>query len=326
MKVVIFMKKSINMAIILILVVLVTTLSGCKKKSPAITDPVKEPAGPTEDLGANEKDREKIMAEFNNALNGKELDKIVFFIDENIGKLSQIEGDKMISELEKILNQSLDVTTNKISQADTNGELMTIAGTELFYPEDKIKDIQNEKLRDEITKTINSKYKLINLEGSYYPIIDYEKIKQYNNYISDEMKEYIEIKAMDSNEPVAMDAGLRISYDDLADRIIKTEKYIEKYSQGQRYEEMLGNYKNKLALYLGGLDNTPIADFETKKIYDDVLESYNKTAKIKDSATAFVVNKYIDVIKENNNLINKDVEDKVVSLVNEALSSLEISK
>ena len=66
------------MAMNFILVVLVTTLQDAKKKSPA-TDPVKDPAGPTEDLETNEKDRgKKIMAEFNNALNGKELDKIVF--------------------------------------------------------------------------------------------------------------------------------------------------------------------------------------------------------------------------------------------------------
>lgn len=320
------MKKRINIAIILILIVLVATLSGCKKKPPQTVDPVKEPVDSTENLGEDEANREKIMAEFDTILNGKELGQIVSFIDENIGKLSQIEGDKMVSELERVLQDSIDSTTDKILQTDTNGELIGIAGTELFFPEDKIKDIQDEKLRDEITRVINNKYKLINLEGSYYPVVDYEKLKQYNSYISEEMKEYIVIKAMDSNEPMAIDAGLRISYDDLADRILQAEKYIEKYSQGQRYEEMLGNYKNKLAIYLGGLDNTPIADFTSKRIFDDVLESYKKVAKVKDSVTAFVVSKYIDAIEENDLIINKDVQDKIVSLVNEALSLLEVSK
>lgn len=320
------MKKRINIAIILIFVILVTTFSGCKKKSPVTTDIIKEPAGNSEDVGGDEKNREKVMAEFDNILKKGDLEEIIGFIDGNIGKLSQIEGDKMISDLERVLYRSLDTIVDKILQTDTKGELITIAGTELFFPEDKIKDIQDEKLRDEITKVINSKFKLINLEGNYYPIVDYEKIKQYNGYISDEMKEYIEIKAMDSNEPMAVDAGLRISYDDLADRIIRTEKYIGKYSQGQRYEEMLGNYKNKLAIYLGGLDNTPIADFTSKRIFDDVLESYKKVSKVKDSATAFVVSKYINVIEENDLIINKSVEDMVVSLVNEALSSLEASK
>ncbi|WP_353095749.1 hypothetical protein [Tissierella praeacuta] len=319
------MKKSINIAIIFILILSVVTLSSCKKKSP-ITEPPKEPVEPTENLGEDEKSREKIMADFDNVVDGKESEKIVSFIDENIGKLSQIEGDKMVSELETVLSKSLDSVTDTILKADTNGELIKIGGTEFFFPEDKVKDIKDENLRNEITKLINNKYKFVNLEGNYYPLVDYEKLKQYNNYVSDEMKEYIAIRAIDSNEPVAVDAGLRISYDELAARIIKIEKYVERYSQGQRHEEMLGSYKNKFAIYLEGLDNTPIADPETKKIYNEVLESYKKTAKVKDSTTAFVMSKYLNVIEENKLIINKNVEDKIVSFINEALDLLEVSK
>lgn len=307
-------------------IVLATTLSGCKKKDLGATDPVGGKSNGVEDTDNSEETREQIMAEFDTVLGKGDLEEVIGFIDTNIGRLSQIEGDKMVSELEDMLYKSLDSTTEKILKGDTNGELMKIAGTEFFFPEDKIKDIQDEKFRDEVTKIINSKYKLINLEGSYYPIPDYEKMKQYNSYISDEMKEYIEIKAMDSNEPVAVDGGLRITYDDLANRIVKIEKHIQKYSGGQRYEGMLGDYKNKLAIYLGGLDNTPIADFTSKKIFDDVLESYKKTSNTKDSSTAYVVQKYVSAIEENDLIINKTVEDKVVSLVNEALSLLEVSK
>lgn len=320
------MKKSINILLILITIALATTLSGCKKKGLGTEDPVGKPANGIEDTENTEKTREEIMNEFDSIVGKGQLEDIIKFIDENIGKLSQIEGDKMVSKLEDMLYKSLDATTDKIFEGDTDGELMKIAGTEFFFPEDKIKDIENEKFRQEVTSIVNSKYKLINLEGSYYPIPDYEKMKKYNSYISDEMKEYIEIKAMDSNEPVAVDGGLRITYEDLAERIVKTEKYIEKYSQGQRYEGMLGDYKNKLAIYLGGLDNTPIADYTSKRIFDDVLESYKKTSNIKDSSTAFVVQKYVAIIEENDLIINKTVEDKVVSLITEALSLLEVTK
>ena len=308
------MKKYKNMVIIFILILSVVTLSSCKKKDP-IKDLTKEPTESIENSGEDEKDREKIMEDFDSTLKNKDLNKIVSFIDENIGKLSQIEGDKMVSELENILSKSLDSMTDSILEIDTNGELIKIGGTEFFFPEDKIKDIQDENLRNLVTKLINNKYKLVNIEGNYYPLVDYEK-----------MKEYIAIKAMDSNEPVAIDAGLKISYDELASRIIQTEKYIQRYSQGQRHEEMLGSYKNKLVIYLGGLDNTPICDPQSKKIYDEVLESYRKTSKTKDSTTAFIINKYIGVIEENKLIVNKVVEDKIVSLVNEALALLEVSK
>lgn len=320
------MKKSIVIPIIFIMVVLSITLSGCKKKTDS-KEPVKDPIKSTEDAEKDVVNKDKIMKEFDNMIkNRNESDKIVAFIDENIGKLSQIEGDHMVSNLEGALHATLDLATDKLFELDIDGELMNIAGTEQFFPEDKVKDIQNEKLRDEVTRLFKSKYKLINLEGNYYPIVDYEKIKQYSNYISDEMEEYIDIKAMDSNEPVAVDAGLIISYDDLAARIIKTENYISKYSGGQRYEEMLGYYRDKLDMYLSGLPNTPIAEYETNKIYKDVFESYKKTSNVKDSVTAFIVTKYINLIEENELIINENVKDKVLSLVNEALSLLETSK
>ena len=43
------------------------------------------------------------------------------------------------------------------------------------------------------------------------------------------------------------------------------------------------------------------------------MESYGKTANIKDSSTAFVINKYIKIIDENKGIINKEVEDEVIS-------------
>jgi hypothetical protein len=309
------------------MLVLVIALSGCKKKNNDIEEPGKDSIQSKDDFGKDEVDVEEVMKKFNKLIkNGDEPSTIVQFINEHIKGLSQIEGERMVLDLETILQDSTDSLTDKLLEIDNNGELMIIGGTELFFPDNKVKDIQDDELRDYVTKLFASNYKLINLEGSFYPITDYEKMKQYNNYISDEMKDYIDIKAMDSDKPVAIDAGLVISYDELAERILKTENYIQKYSEGKRYEEMLGSYRSKLDIYLSGLDNTPIADYETKKIYKDVVDSYEKTINTKDSVTAFVVSKYMDTIKENKYIIDKNVTDNVLSLVNESLSLLESSK
>jgi len=321
------MKKSFNIIAILLLVVLIISLVACKKQKPVdVVKPNEKPVKPVENNVESEENREKIMKGFNNILSTKKPAEILDYINENISKLTTIEGDKMVLELQNLLENSLDSFTNKILSMDKDGELMNIAGLELFFPEESIKDIKDEKLREEIENLFNSKYKLINVEGQYYPIVDYEKFKQYNKYMSDEIKDYIKIKAKVSNDPMALDAGLRISYDELANRIVEVEKYIQKYSEGQKYEEMLGMYRDWLGFYIAGLPNTPIADFYTKKIFKDVMESYGKTANIKDSSTAFVINKYIKIIDENKGIINKVVEDEGLSLINEALSLLETSK
>lgn len=321
------MKKSISTPMILIMVILVIILSGCKKKKPGIQEPTKEPTESTGDLVEESINKEEIMKDFSNIVEGKSgPDKVVAFIDEQIKKFTDIEGDKMISELEKILENSLESITDNILNLDTEEELMSIAGNELFFPEDKVQDIKNDKLREEIIKVLDSKYKLISVEGNYYPIVDYEKLKEYNKYISPELKDYISIKSMDSNAPMAIDAGLYISYDELSQRILKTEDFIQKYSGGQRHEEMLKAYRNKLTIYLSGMDNTPIVNSETKKINDVVLESYKKTANTKDKVTGFIVRKYVKIIEKNNYIIDEKTKENILSLINESLSLLEETK
>lgn len=320
------MKRSKGIIWFLVVLVLILTLSGCKKKNQDIIDPVNNPAEDTEDIVNEDKTREEIMEEFIALINNKALDLVVDYVDRNIKNLSSIEGDKMVLNLQAKLEGSIDPLTEETSFKDFDGELMDLAGTELFFPKDKVKDIKDENLRKRIEKLFNNKYKLINMEGQFYPIVDYEAFKAYNPYVSDEIKDYIALRAEMSNEPMAIDGGLRLSYDGLADRIIKAESHIKKYSQGQKYEEVLGYYKNWLGLYLTGLPNTPIENHQTKKIYEDVLESYRKVSKVKDYSTSFVVKKYIDIIEKNNEIINQSIKDKGLELVEEAISLLKTSK
>lgn len=320
------MKRYFNRLGILVLIIIIFTV-GCKKNVDEITTPINNPIDNTGDV-ADKADPEKVMKEFENQLKSKDLNKVIDYINNNIEKLSTIEGDRMILELEELLEASLERLSSEILNLteDEYDELMELKGNELFFPKSKVKDISNEKVREKIDNLFNNYYKLINIEGMFEPIIDYEALKKYNNHISDEIKDYIKIKANNSNEPMAIDGALRISYEELGQRILEVEEYIKKYFEGQKYEEVLGLYRTWLGLYLNGLPNTPIEDFENKIIRKEVYDSFKKTAKVKDSATAFVVNKYLEIIDENRGIIDDSVRDQVLSLVNEALYLLEASK
>ncbi len=47
---------------------------------------------------------------------------------------------------------------------------------------------------------MDSGYKLIYEEGMFYPIIDYEFYKKYSNNVTDDIREYINVMAVESNE------------------------------------------------------------------------------------------------------------------------------
>lgn len=308
------MKKRLLIPILIL--ALLVLLNGCKKEEP-VEEPNPTPPPANEEVKEVEDDEKAvIMEEFTGIVEGNDPLLIKEYIDENIGKLSQLEGNLMIDSLEKSLVDNLDVAADRLSSLDEDMELMEIASDEFFFPVDKVSQIKNGDLKKEVSTLVDSNYKLINLEGSFYPIVDYEALQGYNNNVTDEWKEYLAVRAMDSNNPPFADGALRISFNDLANRIIKTENYLNKYLDSIRREEMKDSYHNKITIYLKGVDNTSIADSGTKEIYEDILDSYNSTSYQEGYITANILYRYVEAIKANNNII----DDKILQLADELIA------
>jgi len=72
----------------------------------------------------------------------------------------------------------------------------------------KVYEIEDEKVRELLSKTKNSGYRVETAEGMFFPVIDYEVYKKYSEYVTEDVKEYINIMAEESNNPPAKDAAL----------------------------------------------------------------------------------------------------------------------
>lgn len=251
---------------------------------------------------------------------------LVQFIDENIKNATEEEAAVMILILEEVQKEYIQEYTDEIFMEDNQMELLRLSGTELFFDEANIGQIENVKLKDIVERIFKGKYKLINMEGGFYPGIDYEKLKEYNRYLSDEIRGYIEIKALNSNKPAVLDAEITISFDELGERLIQTEKYIQKYPQGVKFEEVLRIYGDYLRLYLEGSDNSPIYEYETREIKKDILKSYKNMKGNNKLITAKIISKYIDIIEYNKNIIDENVLSRVPKLLSEAVATLESIK
>lgn len=320
------MKRTKYIIMTLVISILILSLMGCKKKDTDMEEQNINNEDNAEIESNVETGKEHMIAELEKLaelINNKLTDEAVEFVDRKIKDFTSIEGDEMVLKLQEMLEKN--IAKDNLFK-DYEGELMEIAGDKLFFPKEKVGDIKDEKLREAIENAYKNRYKLINMEGQFYPIVDYEQFKAYDNYVSSEVKDYIDIRATMSNEPMAMDGALTITYDQLGNRILKVEEYLKKYFQGKRYEEVLGFYEDWLWLYLNGAPNTPIADADTSTIYKDVFESYKKVANTADSTTAFVVNKYLNRIEGNKGIIDISILEDNGELVNEALSLLEASK
>ena len=323
------MKKTYISLLILGLIV-VLTLSACTKDvddSPIVKPPVVAPGENVEEPEDKDEDvvveDDTIIEEFKEVLDKEaEPEKIISYIDENLDKIDEFQGDIMIDGLERKLQKNLDPLAIKIMDLDKENELMDIDGLEPTFLEAHIKDIKNDELRVVVENAHKNMYKLVNIEGQFYPIIDYSKLQKYNDNLTDEWKDYINIMAMDSDNLPQSDGGLRITFDELAERLMVTEEYLNSYIEGERRGEVLDLYENKINIYLKGSLNTPIEDRDTKVIKPEVLKSYEKTGAIDDYLTSYITLKYLDIVKENNNIIDELVFDEADRLIKEVMEIL----
>lgn len=286
------------------------------------SDDAKDKEPDKNDLGKpvdfNEKD-EDIIEEFRIIKKTSPApDLLIDFIDENIGKVSTEEADEMIDSLEALLEKNTHVYGGKISELDKDNELLKIDGDKKEFQRKNIKKIEDEKLKVEIEYLYSNMYKLINSEGEFYRTIDYSKLKVYSPYLSENLKKYIEVRSLESDNRFMIDGELTIGFEELADRIFKTEDYLKVASKYKRKEDMLKEYEYKISAYLKGLPNSPIMDYESKEINKEVLESYKKTMD-KEYEISHIVKDYIEFIRDRGNIIDEVVLEKADELIVKAL-------
>lgn len=327
------MKKKLFPLYFIILVIISLSLWGCvrdNKDDSSIEDPIEEAVDTETEEWRQEEvgsvSDEEIIKEFRllEKTNPK-ADLLKAFLDKNIEKVSQKDADEMVEVLENSLEKNIEVYQDKLVNIDRDNELIDIDGQEMYFRESSIGKIKDEKLRTEVKYLYENMYRLVNAEGSFIIIIDYSKFKKYDEYLSDELRSFLKIKSFDSDGMPMADGGLIISYDELVERIFKSEDFLKSYPDAKRRKEVLEEYEFKINAYLSGLPNTPIEDYDSKRIRDKVVESYKKTAK-EDYEISHIVAEYLKIIEDNNFIIDNNILLKANELVERAILAFKGSK
>ena len=262
---------------------------------------------------------EEVLAETKNMLT-REVQPLIFlaFLNDNITALSLENANTAFDDLEKLLKiYEVKYTDKLLSGKDGNYQIQ-LNDFVLENPGEKVGELTKDQvlaipdsdLKNLLFEIFDSGYKLINLEGSWYPIIDYSRYEVFIDYLSDDYGAYILFRALESNQIFAKDAALQITWDELASRVLAIEDFLLKYPASNKYVEMGNSYYNYLMFYYIGMDNTPAFDYDTNKFKDEVLASYNKMISGPENNRFFTVeliSKYLDVIAQNNNTINENV-------------------
>lgn len=175
------------------------------------------------------------------------------------------------------------------------------------------KTLENEvELKNLLIDNLNLGLKLKISEGKYYYVINYGKLSEkLSENISNEYRDFLNILALDSNDPYLISDSLMISYEKLGDRINILEKFILTYPYSEyisKVEELYRSY-NKTFIF-GDIHNSNF-DKETNKIKDEVLINWQiYTDKYPHSYFSDKLKEFSLDIINNENILSPQILEK----------------
>ncbi|ERT48952.1 DUF6882 domain-containing protein [Fusobacterium polymorphum] len=156
----------------------------------------------------------------------------------------------------------------------------------------------------------------------------------FKDYVTDDYKEYLKIWAKDNEELYQADAGLMISFEELGERIITWENFLNKFPNStlkQRVNDLLNSYREDYILGMdntptidGGYDNIPITiDEDVKKEYDRFIKKYPNSPTV-ELIKYFIENYKNENIYEliKNKIFQKFEKDQSIDVISENLGKM----
>ncbi|MBL1220915.1 hypothetical protein JET18_08710 [Chryseobacterium sp. L7] len=101
----------------------------------------------------------------------------------------------------------------------------------------------------------------------------------FKNKVTPDYESYILQLANDRKENYAINGGLMISWEELGDRLIAWENFINKYPKSPLIKRAKIEYNNYLLDYILGMDSSPTYDRAEGRLLDENKEEYSRIIK-----------------------------------------------
>ena len=204
---------------------------------------------------------------------------------EKLKTLNKEEADELYeeySETNDIILENLNIEHEKFLSGDING----------IYNKDIAENFTDEEMK--IANKLLNRYDLelwYFIRGSYIirEVPDFY-YKTFKDYVTDDYKEYLKITSKENEEHYVADSGLCITLEELGDRIVTWENFLEKYPNSKlndKVNNICNSYRRDYILGVPG----GIYD------YKESAEEYNRfIKKYPDSPTTEVLGYYLEEV------------------------------
>jgi len=258
-----------------------------------------------------EADNQEIKHAFDELIKNDDitLEEIIGFLDENMGKLSKNDASALLIRFEELQKENLSSLEEQYFSEGVQNKIYNTVDPGSPLDLDNIDSVKDPELKELLVKTRDSGYKVETAEGMYFPVLDYEFYKKYAAYTNDDIKEYVDLMAVESNKVPAKDAALMIGWDELVKRALKMEEFIFTYVDSVKFDDVKDLYDKYVNFIIYGLNNTPLFSYDKKTMNEKARAAYTDVVREPgDSRLLQILKDYLKVIENNNYTLTDEVE------------------
>lgn len=235
--------------------------------------------------------------------------EIIQYVNENVDALSPKDAVMLVKGIERIQKANLAKWEKKFENEALQKELARVY-QENGWSLDDFDSIRDEKLRAILDEAISNGYKVETAEGFFFPVIDYNFYDQYHQLVTLDFSAYLEIMAVESDLTPVKDAALMISWEEILNRALRQEEFIKEYGASTQVEAMKELLKRYVTFALFGCNNTPLFNYETKKIVSEAKRAYLAHPWDEEKGSfSSLMKEYLKVLRDNDYRLTEEVDE-----------------
>lgn len=222
------------------------------------------------------------------------------YLESHINQVTTHHATLMVLQLENARIKALTSMTDRLLVPNVQDKMIKAYKWNDSFTQ-LMSRTKDTSLRALLQQARDSGYRLVMLEGSLYPIMNYMSFQKYISYVKPNIKQYINIMAVETSNLADDDGALVIGYQEILNRALNQERFLNEYPKSNRVKQV-ENLMNNYTLYtFYGLNNTPLFDYETNKMTANAQKGYKavlQRSNSGDSAFLTKLDKFMDIVTE----------------------------
>lgn len=223
------------------------------------------------------------------------------YLESKISQVTPYHATLMVLQMENARFKALTAITDRMLVPNVQEQMQKIYKWNDSFTQ-LMSRTKDTSLRSLLQQARDSGYRLVTIEGSLYPIMNYAAFEKYTSYVNKDIKQYIRIMAVETSNISTEDGGLMIGYQEMLNRALNQEQFLKDFPESNRKNrvQMLMNEYTLYTFY--GLDNTPLFDYDTNIMAANAQKGYKAVLQRNSSENSAFLKKldeFMNVVAES---------------------------